>query len=155
MLAGYVRRDIGAGYSQIARLYLIQLAYARASSVVLTMELGPVLIVINFLLQAASAQFQYPMTYGQQARSNPLDFIVELSHIPLPVSPFKLDFCCFKPMGSYTLLRLSMTTQQQRLYLMMVGEGLKSRQNKAGPKPSPSCVLRLALESDACQSYHM
>ncbi|CAL8470810.1 g10352 [Coccomyxa elongata] len=41
------------------------------------------------------------MTYGQQARSNPLDFIVELSHIPLP---------------------------QQRLYLMMIGEGLRQRQ---------------------------
>lgn len=66
------------------------------------MELAPVLIVTLFSLRAATAQFQYPMTYGQQARSNPLDFVVELSHIPLP---------------------------QQRLYLMLVGEGLKSRQN--------------------------
>ncbi|BDA45605.1 hypothetical protein COCOBI_07-3920 [Coccomyxa sp. Obi] len=66
------------------------------------MELAPVLIVTSFFLQAVVAQFQYPMTYGQQARSNPLDFVVELSHIPLP---------------------------QQRLYLMLVGEGLKSRQN--------------------------
>lgn len=63
------------------------------------MELGPVLVVTHFLLHAASAQFQYPMTYGQQARGNPLDFVVELSHIPLPVSPFKLDSFLFQAYG--------------------------------------------------------
>ncbi len=60
------------------------------------MELGLVLFVTCIFCQAASAQFQYPMSYGQQARSNPLDFVVELSHLPLPVSPFKVDSLLFQ-----------------------------------------------------------
>ncbi|EIE22807.1 hypothetical protein COCSUDRAFT_47705 [Coccomyxa subellipsoidea C-169] len=69
------------------------------------MRLSLVLTVFLFVLpQEYYAQFQYPLTFGQAARVNPLDFVRELSHLPL---------------------------QQQRLYLMIIGEGLKNRQDLA------------------------
>lgn len=51
------------------------------------MRLSLVLTVFLFVLpQENYAQFQYPLTFGQDARVNPLDFVRELSHLPLQVS---------------------------------------------------------------------